>query len=138
VLRRDYVEDHLVYTVVLAGEGLYMIHTGNAGGLPNEPGGFGLNEAVLDETTMPFVEELLKHEEQIKTIPLATLAQEAHSAFIPFDQITSAVASTENAEPNMIIRTRQGDFNLVFTYHRGEEVRHLLQALEARSPHTNP
>ncbi len=138
VLRAEYGDGDQVYTIVLDSGGMYFLRTGNIGGLLNESTDTNLNEVVLDENTQKFVEELVTNEERIKTLPLAPLAAEPHSAYVPFAELSAVSASAELDEPTMYLRTLQGDFSFVFTYTTGEQVEELGRLLEAEIEKHHP
>lgn len=108
VVRREYGDDDCLYSLVLDDSGLYIIHTGFAG-----PGAQP-DEAKLD------------------TAPLATLADDEHSAYLPFAHIHSAVARRRGGTTTLFLQTRQGDFHLSFTQATGDPLELLLQALDTR------
>jgi hypothetical protein len=132
VIRRQNGEDDQVFSLIADDTGLYVIHTGNVGGLLNMQANAQADPVVLDETTRPWVEEIFNNEAKLQTVPLLQLANKGQSTFLPYDAIQSAEGDTDAAQPHVILRTAQGVFDLVFTYSTGDQVRELLDIVEKR------
>lgn len=127
VLRKDYEDDELVYSLVLDEHGLYIIHTGNVGGLTTAPDDVNVNSE--DAGTPSFVRQLVAQETRVANEPPSVLVHEPYSDYAPLQQITGVEADTEVDPPTLTLHTLSGDFRFVFTYDTDEQVGALAEAL---------
>ena len=131
VVRKEYAESRLVYSIVADEVGLYLIHTGDVRGLVNlKANGHG-DPSLLDEKRR-FIDELAANEERLTTMPLDMLASKGNSTFIAYGAILSVVARARNQQPTMYLKTEQGDFSFAFTQSTRKQVQELLQTITER------
>lgn len=130
VIRKGYEDDDLVYSLLLDEHGLYIIHTGNVGGLATDPDEANINSE--DAATPAFVRELVTQEARIADEAPSVLVHELHSVYVPLQQVTGVDADTEVDAPTLALHTVSGDFQFVFTYDTEEQISKLVDALNAR------
>lgn len=122
-----------VYSLVLNEEGLYMIMTGNVGGLPKafaHLGGGDAGQALGAVAATPiikkFQDELANGEARLGSEDLKALANEKKNEFLTRDEI-QAVEVSYGKTAKMELNTTKGKFKFEFTCTPEEE----LKALEA-------
>lgn len=135
-------DDEFVCTLIVD-DGLYVVRTGNVGGLMNEFGN-NVNATFADADTQNFVEELVENEERLKDATPDQLRNTPGTLFLAFSDIRSVDTGQEStvdhpAVNTMTVHTRLGDLRFVFSYAREEDIDLLRQTLEqnARQPHAN-
>ena len=118
-----------VYSLVLDEEGLYVIRTGNVGALQHYETGDLITSLAARGIGNAYVKQLEEGEARLEETPLEQLAGEKGNAFIPLAEIRS-VKTKRGEEPEMKLRTDQGDFRFVFTHTPAEQVAALEQSFE--------
>lgn len=131
VVRKGYEEDKLVYSLVLDDHGLYIVHTGNTGGLINDQG--DVNVSSDDASTPEFVRQIVMQEARLADEPLPVLVHEIHSAFVPLQQVKNVQADTEADAQTLILDTVDAHYQFVFTHDTEAQVSELVDALASRS-----
>lgn len=116
LVRNQYGDDDFLYSLLLDGDGLYVIHTGR--------------QAALDGTDGRLRDELLASEARLDTVPPRQLSDEEHSAWLPLAHIHSVVGRTRDGRPSLYLKTRQGDFSFVFTAGSVDDIALLFEALD--------
>jgi hypothetical protein len=131
VVRKGYEDDKLVYSLVLDEHGLYIIHTGNIGGLPASAADVNVSSDDAGDPT--FVQQLVEQEARIANEPPSVLVHELHSDYVPLQQVTSVEADTDATSPTLTLKTMSGEFRFVFTHDTEEQVSALVDALRAHA-----
>jgi hypothetical protein len=131
VVRKGYEDDKLVYSLALDDHGLYIVHTGNTGGLINDQG--EVNVSSDDASTPEFVRQLVMQEKRLADEPLQVLVHEIHSAFVPLQQVTHVQADTDTGTPTLIFDTADDHYHFVFTHDTEEQFNELVDALKSHS-----
>ena len=129
VIRKGYEDDALVYSLVLDDQGLYIIRTGNVGGLGNE-GDVNVNSDDASDPT--FVRQLVDEEARLTSDPLPVLIHSLHSAYVPLQQVTNVQADAEANPPTLTLDTVTDHYEFVFTQATEAQVGELVNALKAR------
>ncbi len=130
VVRQGYEDDGLVFSLVLDDQGLYIIRTGNVGGLVNDPGDVNNNSDDASDPT--FVRQLVEEEKRLTSEPLPVLVHSLHSAYVPLQQITGVAADTESLPPTVRLDTVSDHYEFVFMQDTDQQVGELAEALRAR------
>lgn len=131
VVRKGYEDDRLVYSLVLDEHGLYIIHTGDVGGLVNDQG--DVNMSSDDASTPDFVRQVAEQEARIDNEPLPVLVHALHSAYVPLQQVTDVQADSDSEFQSLTLQTVSERFDFVFTHDNGEQISALVEALKVRS-----
>lgn len=130
VIRKGYEDDSLVYSLVLDDQGLYIVRTGNVGGLATDHGDVNVSADDVSEPT--FVRQLVDEEARLDSEPLPVLVHSEHSAYVPIQQITNVQAAPEADPPTLALDTLSDHYDFVFMQASEDEVAGLVASLRAR------
>ena len=130
VLRKGYEDDTLVYSLVLDDLGLYVIRTGNVGGLASGESDVNINSDDASDPT--FVRQLTEQEARLESEALPVLTHSPYSAYVPLQQVTGVEVDAEAEPPMLTLDTVGEHYEFAFTHDSAEQVSALAEALRAR------
>ena len=122
VVRKGYEDDQLVFSLILDEHGLYIVHTGNVGGLANA-------DTVNRTGGATFARQIADQEARLTSEPLPILVHGAHSAYVPRQQVTAVTVDTSDDQPTMTLDTLTGSYTFAFANSTASEVSGLADAL---------
>ncbi len=119
-----------VYSLILKGNTLYVIRTGNVGALMGMAGVSGIaNQAIASAYNKKFVKELEEGEKRLDRESLDQLANEKKNEKIHFSEITN-VEVDYGKIPSMKINTANKKLKFQFTHTKQEKIKELEKALK--------
>lgn len=130
VVRKGYEGEQFVYSLVLDEYGLYIVHTGNVGGLVTDHGDVHVNSDDSSDAT--FRRQIADQEARLDSDALPVLVHSQHSAFVPLQQVTAVSADAEAEPPTLSLDTQADHYEFAFTRATTADVTALADALRAR------
>jgi hypothetical protein len=117
-----------VYSLVLTGDGLYLIQTGRVGALKH----YRLDNhrrLIVDRPDDRAVKEIQTNESRIDATPLDELVKDTDNYFIRLEAIEDAELRLKKQEPEMWIGVTGSEHHLFFPFATEEEVQAFQRAL---------
>lgn len=120
IIRRGTAGDQSVYSLLLAEEGLYLFHTGSVGGLVPAEEVQRPVRLVVNETTLPLIEHLIKSEARVKSLSPEDLINEDGNVLVTFESMEEVRVNVIPGHSRLHFQTKQGIFDFVFTAADGD------------------
>ncbi len=103
-----------VYSLVVNDGALYVVRTGDVGGLQHSAENSPLDHTISSSVAERCAEELRRGEERVSNAPLKALINERGNSCVPISEIRY-VDLRDGAMPEMRLKTDRGSFTFIFS-----------------------